>query len=345
MQDLHENRRVVPEAYAQMLYEYLEAQGRVPEHVLGAPWPSPDSSGLGGIDEHLWSSMLERAERELEDPYLALHLGETINSRHLGVMGAVLPACDNLAGALRLLVRYQRLLFDTVPMTPRSVDGSIELVWDTYENRTSRLVDEVGLAVLVRFCRSIVRVPVNPVRVDFTHVGPGDISPYEEYFGCPVGFQRPELVLQGSLELMNAPLKTPDPALIRVLEQHADQLLRQLPTQQDIVVKVRKAIAGLLCQGEPSIETVSRSMNCHSRKLQRELKLAGTTFRDELQAVRHQFAESYLRDRRLQILDVAMLLGFSEHSAFTRSFRKWTGRTPAEFRQENKGAEQNEQPD
>ncbi|MCV4065300.1 helix-turn-helix domain-containing protein, partial [Pseudomonas aeruginosa] len=43
-------------------------------------------------------------------------------------------------------------------------------------------------------------------------------------------------------------------------------------------------------------------------------------------------AEPYLRDYRLQIVDIAMLLGYSEHSAFTRAFKEWGGHTPHEFR-------------
>jgi AraC-like DNA-binding protein len=49
--------------------------------------------------------------------------------------------------------------------------------------------------------------------------------------------------------------------------------------------------------------------------------------------VRHELALSYLRDPRLQIVDIALLLGYSEHSAFTRAFRERTGTTPQQARQ------------
>ena len=325
-------RRVVPETYVQLLFEYLGSQGRDPEQLLNAAWPTPDPSGLGGIDEPAWSDMLDQAEQALNDPYLALNLGKTISSRHLGVMGAVFLSCGSLAEALQRLERYQRLIFDTVPMIARPVGDAVELVWDTHENRTSRLVDEVGLAVLVQFCRNITRVPIHPLGMDFTHLGPADVAPYEQHFGCPVHFRQKELVLKVSRQLLNAPLKTSDPGLARVLDLHAEQRLAQLPSHNDVVMAVRKAIASSLHQGEPSIELIAQQMACHPRTLQRQLKQANTTFRDELNTVRHQLAESHLRDQRLQIVDVAMLLGFSEHSAFTRSFKKWSGQTPHEFR-------------
>jgi AraC-like DNA-binding protein len=41
-----------------------------------------------------------------------------------------------------------------------------------------------------------------------------------------------------------------------------------------------------------------------------------------------------LRAPGLELAEIAFLLGYSEWSAFHRSFKRWTGRTPLEFRRE-----------
>lgn len=325
-------RRVVPETYVQLLYEYLESLGHEPESVLGEPWPTPAHGPIGGIDVEHWNHLLVTAEQALGDPLLGLHVGQTISPRHLGVLGSVLLACSNLNVALQRLERYLRLVFDVIPMTRRTGEGWFELVWDVSQYQPGALVNETGIAAMVQFCRSLVRGNANPLLIDFNHAGPSDCRPYEAFFGCPVRFEQRETVLRFSPQLLEQPLKNPDPALVSLLEQHAEHLLAQLPQQDEIVEQVRKAISRALREGEPVIERISRQLKLSPRTLQRRLQDAGTSYRNELNVVRHELALSYLNDPGLQVVDVAMLLGYSEHSAFTRAFKEWSGVTPAQAR-------------
>lgn len=326
------HRRVVPDTYVQLLFEYLQARGHSPDTVLGAPWPSPDPEGVGSVDVELWDRMLHRAAIHLADPLLSLHLGQTITSQHLGILGAVLLACENLGAALQRLERYQRLIFDVVPMSLRNGDGWFEMIWDTSQYLTGRMVEETGYSVLLQFARSLVREPIKPLQVRFAHPQPDDVGPYEAFFGCPVLFDQLEPGVRCSLDVLIMPLRSPDRPLISLLERHADSLLEKLPQQEEIVEQLRKGISHALREGEPDIEKISARLSCSSRTLQRRLLAAGTSFRAELNLVRHELAVAYLRDPRLQIVEIALLLGYSEHSAFTRAFKEWTGKAPQEVR-------------
>jgi AraC-like DNA-binding protein len=321
-------RRVVPETYVQLLYEYLESLGHEPELVLSEPWPTPTQGAVGGVDVECWNHLLVTAAQALNDPLLGLHLGQTISPRHLGVLGSVLLACGNLDIALQRMERYLRLVFDVIPMTRRAGEGWFELVWDVSQYQPGALVNETGIVVMVQFCRALVRGTANPLLIDFNHAGPSDSVPYEAFFGCPVRFNQREAVLRFSSQLLEQPLKSPDPALVLLLEQHAERLLALLPQQDEIVEQVRRAISRSLREGEPGIERISRQLNLSPRTLQRRLQDTNTSFRRELNLVRYELALSYLSDPGLQIVDIAMLLGYSEHSAFSRAFREWTGHTP-----------------
>jgi AraC-like DNA-binding protein len=68
------------------------------------------------------------------------------------------------------------------------------------------------------------------------------------------------------------------------------------------------------------------------RTLQRQLRAEGTSLNRELQEIRRTLSIAALKNPGVAIDDVAFLLGYSEPSAFYRSFKRWTGQTPQEFR-------------
>jgi AraC-like DNA-binding protein len=70
------------------------------------------------------------------------------------------------------------------------------------------------------------------------------------------------------------------------------------------------------------------------RSLGRGLAAEGTSYRELLDQLRRETAARHLADDRVAIAEVAFLLGFADLSAFYRAFKRWTGRTPAEFRRD-----------
>ena len=317
-------RRRISEIYVQLLFEYLEKLGHDPENVLGEPWPKADSNHLEGVDIEHWENLLIIAKDYLNDPFIGLHVGQTITAQHLGVLGSVFLACENLGAVLERFGRYQRLIYTEY----------VELSWDTKGEQVGPLSDETGRTVIVQFCRSLIRGKERLKEIHFIHERPENVKPYEEYFGCPVLFEQPVALMRFDKEILSLPLKNSDAALVAILEKHADKLLASLPHIDEITDQVRKQIAYLLHQGEPTIEQLAERLNYSRRTLQRRLTEAGTNFRKELNTVRYELAKSYLKDLRLQIVEIALLLGYAEHSPFTRAYKEWSGKTPQKAREE-----------
>ncbi|HWO08502.1 MAG TPA: helix-turn-helix transcriptional regulator, partial [Polyangiaceae bacterium] len=78
---------------------------------------------------------------------------------------------------------------------------------------------------------------------------------------------------------------------------------------------------------------IARRLGLGERTLQRRLRDEGTSFAALLDEARAELARSYLGDSKLAIFEVAYLLGYSEPSAFNRAFRRWTGKSPREYRE------------
>ncbi len=322
----------VPAAFTLLLHEYLQSRGQNSEAVLGTARPTAGADDNDRVDVLDWEKQLIKAARSLSEPHLGLELGAMITARHLGLVGHLLLACETFGDVLDRLVQYQRLIFDAIPMTRHEGPEVVEMIWDISEFQTGPLVGEVGFAGMVQFCRSVMPDDYNPHSVDFAHPAPDDIRPYEAFFKCPVKFGCPAPVIRAHRELLTKPLKRTDVALLQVLEPHVQQLLASLPDSNAVVVRLREVLATQLRSGEPDIANVCEELNCTVRTLQRKLTAAGTNFRSEANLVRNELAKSYLADSRLQITEVAMLLGYSEHSAFTRAFRKMNGLTPKQLR-------------
>jgi AraC-like DNA-binding protein len=68
--------------------------------------------------------------------------------------------------------------------------------------------------------------------------------------------------------------------------------------------------------------------------LRRQLREQGVSFRGLLDELRMHLAIKYLRTTKLANEDIALALGFSDSANFRRAFRRWTNKSPSEFRPE-----------
>ena len=110
-----------------------------------------------------------------------------------------------------------------------------------------------------------------------------------------------------------------------------------LTITQEMLVRatIDKTFASLLEQlssGELSEEQMAQRLHMSRRTLQRKLAEAETTYQKLLDDTRRDLALRYLEDPRHSITDITFLLGFSQQSAFTRAFRRWTGMSPTDYR-------------
>ncbi|MEX2476769.1 AraC family transcriptional regulator [Marinobacter sp.] len=327
------HRRRIPASFALALYEYLDAKGLNSDAVLPQSRPPTDIALNADLPIDDWRALLECAAGHLNDPLLGLHLGQTLGLRHIGVLGYVIMASQNLGEALSRLDRYQRLVYDVTPMEIRASGDGVELVWGAEHGRPGPLVDETAITALVHLCRGLSRPGFSPTYVSFINPTPADAHEYTEFFGCPVEFEQVDTVIRMDAETLVEPLHTADPAMLAMLEEQADSLLARLPDQSPLIDEVRRRIGRQLPEASPEIASVAEGMDLSVRTLQRQLTAAGTSFLKEVAAVRQEIAERYLRETRLGLVDIALLLGYSEHSAFTRSFIRWTGTTPLAYRQ------------
>ncbi len=128
-----------------------------------------------------------------------------------------------------------------------------------------------------------------------------------------------------------ARLRSADPRLHDTLRALADTLDRGAAGTDFERAPLRTALP----EGRGDAGSMARALGLSERTLQRRLEETGQTFSGVVDAFRHEEALRLLGDRRLALAEIALRLGFSEQSAFTRAFKRWTGSSPAASRRKS----------
>ena len=321
----------VAASYVQLLFEHMAALGCA--QALGEP-PAPSESFVA---LRRWQALLSHA-RDL-DPgpksTFALRLARGIAPRHFGVVGFAALACSTLGEALQRLERYHRSVYDVNLAQVRPCNEGVCIEWGVERGRPGALVDETALAALVQLTREFTGKPLRALAVDFVNPRPANVRPYQDFFGGPVRFGQPSTRLLLSAQDLALPLRGADAALLALLDAQAEALLREVAAVSEPVGVWRQALVGLIRSGRTQLPDLAQSLQMSPRSLQRRLAEQDHSFQALLCQTRQQLAEAYLRDANVELAEVALLLGYSEQSAFTRAFRQWTGQPPRQWRRQH----------
>jgi AraC-like DNA-binding protein len=282
---------------------------------------------LANID-NLW----RRACEVIDDPCFGLKAGDLWHPSYSSALGYAWLASHSLREAFERLDRYHRFLTDERPMRLDETEKELTLtLLFSHKRRDIPERSDAILAVLMKACRMTYIEDLTPESVTFTHPKPACSAKFFEYFRCPVVFEAPTNSLTLSIDAVDKNLPGSHPQLAELADQVIIDYLAKLD-QNHIPQKVKAVIIDQLPSGNVTNENVARALYMSSRKLQRQLQGAGTTFNTLLTEIRQDLAQKYLEDQDTSITEIAFLLGFSESSAFSRAFKRWRGVPPSEYR-------------
>jgi AraC-like DNA-binding protein len=182
-------------------------------------------------------------------------------------------------------------------------------------------------------CRITAGDLINPSQVTLKRPKPDCTEKVAAFFRCPVKYDASNYSLCFSKQLVDAPLSNANPELARINDQAVIDYLARFD-RDSVTMQVRSRIIERLHDGTPNQETIAESLHFSLRSLQRKLNREETNFKTLLETTRQELALHYIRETHRTLGEITYLLGFSEPSNFTRAFKRWTGRTPAEYREQ-----------
>jgi AraC-like DNA-binding protein len=131
---------------------------------------------------------------------------------------------------------------------------------------------------------------------------------------------------------MELPIVSEDSRLLRILEAHADALLSERRTAAGLRELVEDRLLAALPSGKVQAAEVAEQLGMSERSFRRRLASEGISFGEVLDRLRNRLALRYLADEHVSLKQIAWLLGYSEPGAFNHAFKRWTGTSPRQLR-------------
>lgn len=270
----------------------------------------------------------------LQNPSLGLHLARLAPRGSYGALEFTLRSAPTVREALLRLQRYSALINSAIRFGLEVRNGRAELTQSVegVPQVNGPVGNEFSIALVVRLLRGLAEAEWVPLEVWFGHDAPADREALEEFFGTPaIRFSAGQNGIAIDLAFFERPVVTADAALLPLVE---DQARRQALARQgsDFAGEVRETARKLLTSSAFGVAEVAKALGLSQRTLQRRLGEQGTTFHAVVEALREAMARELVPDPKHNLGEVAYLLGYSDLSAFVRSFKRWTGTTPGEYR-------------
>lgn len=99
-----------------------------------------------------------------------------------------------------------------------------------------------------------------------------------------------------------------------------------------LLSELKRRILAALPDGGVTIDVIALRLGFSERTLQRRLQAARLNFQQLVEQLRFDAACRYLQQGDLPLTEIGYQLGYSEPSAFSRAFRRWSGVSPLVYR-------------
>lgn len=278
----------------------------------------------------LWKEM----DRRIKDPCFGLTAATCWHPSNFGTMGYALLSSRSLRVTFERLIRFHRVISDANfgELQEDKNQNTLSFILNTEKSDTyTRGREDAAVAWILSVLRVNYQKKLLPEAVYLTHSKPSCSGKYYEFFQSPVHFSASTCKLVFSLDIVDTVLASNNEEMTVFGDQAMSTYVASLDTGTQ-TNQIKEIIAENLPSGNVTVEHVASTLGMNTRTLQRSLQEKGTTFLNLLNDTRMDLAKQFIQNKQMDLTEVAFLLGFAELSTFSRSFKRWTGKSPLQFR-------------
>jgi len=256
------------------------------------------------------------------------------------MMGFSMLGSPDLAAALRRGIEFNvccRVRPGTAPVNCLTVDDTHREATLAYRCRDDLPGSQHGvlcnLAIWMRFCGWLIGQHIDIIRAACAGPQPAFMAGIRHFFPCPVSYEQPLNAVTFSARHLEAELIRSEAELEEFLKLAPYYLvIEPHASPKSVTCRIREILGHDFREELPSFEELTGLLNMSARTLRRRLEKEGTSYQRIKDNARRDVAISLLSHEGKTVSEVAEQVGFSDPSAFHRSFKKWTGQSPGSYR-------------
>jgi AraC-like DNA-binding protein len=322
-------------AYAIAIATALEQVEISPREVFdkaGVPLPTTPDPMVRLTDRDI-SALFAEGVRRTGNPAFGIAVGEALHPANLHALGYAMMSSTSLRDFCERVKNYFRMATASAEIRTEETSDEFLLITIAHGEDLCWETHDAYATLLLRFIRFIYSNDFNFTRLELIRPDPGESrEQYDAYFRCPISYGNRELSMGFDAAVIDQSLPGASKELAQMHDQTVAQYLQKLE-KSDIVNRVRTIVVEELASHVLTKQHVADRLFVSARSLQMKLAAKGTSFQEILDTTRESLAMSYMEQSGTSITEAAYLLGFSDVSNFTRAFKRWTGKSPREYRQ------------
>ncbi len=291
-------------------------------------------SGEGYLPLHQVVNFLNHAAQALGCDDFGLVVAKHQPPARFAMVGQLIRFCADLGGAIDDAINFSILNSQYTAWELQESEQSVTLVRRVRTSLELSLsqFQPLALAVTYKAMSAVCQRRIALSQVMFSHRAPQSTERARALFSAPLLYDQPAAGLVIPRRELATPILTADPAVYQLLRGQLTALAASAGGEQSVVERLRHELRRTVGSRHCNLNGVAQSWGVHSRDLQRRLAASGVSFRQLLLEERQALAEEYLRDSSISVLELSDLLGYSNASAFSRSFKQLTGLAPNHWR-------------
>lgn len=298
------------------------------------------------FDLHEFAQIQTRALDLTRDEALGLHIAEHVQEASFDIIAHLIAHSPTLREAINQCLQFQRLAIDEAQLIMREKGPlvTIEYQFARATERSDRMHAEFIVAGLARLVRTVPGPAGVAHAAMFEHARPAHHREYARIFGGAERFEQATTGVTFDRDLLDRPQLYHHPELYLVMRDEAERALERVTDGLGAADQLRRYLLARPPSRIPDPSTAARDLGMSERSLRRRLAAESTSYRDLVRAILETHADHMLRDPKRSIQETAHALGFADAATFHRAFKRWTGRTPKEYREQRAADPSNKGP-